>query len=612
MSYIISSLIIIILSSALSCIINKKFEEVVPFITFSIIFILYISGIMGKLIYGNIFIIILASISFISIFYHIKKYNSSVLKNIFTPGFIFFISMYILFFIVHKNRLFTYWDEFTHWGLVVKNMFNLDALGSIEASTDACKGYPPAISLFEYFISSFSKEFEEANCYRAYSIFLIILLLPIFKNFNWKNPIQILLTSIICFILPTVFITNCYSSIYVDCILGIIFSYIIFIYFSETFNTFTFINIGLACGILTLAKASGIGLAIIAYLIILIDLFIIKKISLTYTTNKKNIKKILLSIPFLFILFSKFSWNIYLKLSKANVAWDTSNITFDNIKNLFNGNIEPYQKICLKNFFNTFINFNNTLNSGGTIYLIWILVTIISFKIISKFIIKKKNEILRMKYLFIGLIVGLIIYSISLLILYLFTYSEYEASNVASINRYLNTYFTAILSTIILLVIYFLIKYNNKYTTKIFICIIIFLLCASNYHELLNVTLLYKSSINKTIAERKSYSNINKYHLDYTKDRVFLFSSLDNKFDYWVLRYNIVPVKTNDSYEFSFSSNDNIENTIINENYNYFYVYELNYINKNNVSNFLKKHNLEEKSLYKIEKSSNSLKFIKQ
>ena len=43
------------------------------------------------------------------------------------------------------------WDEFSHWGSVVKSMFLTNGLSVKEGSSLMFKSYPPAISIFEYF-----------------------------------------------------------------------------------------------------------------------------------------------------------------------------------------------------------------------------------------------------------------------------------------------------------------------------------------------------------------------------------------------------------------------------------------------------------------------------
>ena len=80
-----------------------------------------------------------------------KKDKKEIIHNIITPGMIIFGILTIIIFIFERGRMIAEWDEFSHWGSVVKSMFLTNGLSVKEGSSLMFKSYPPAISIFEYF-----------------------------------------------------------------------------------------------------------------------------------------------------------------------------------------------------------------------------------------------------------------------------------------------------------------------------------------------------------------------------------------------------------------------------------------------------------------------------
>lgn len=85
-----------------------------------------------------------------------KRKNKDVIKlwknNFFSKGFYIFLLIYIIVFIYDYNRSFHVWDEWSHWGEMIKEMLRLDQFYSVESSTLLVhKDYPPIIQLLELF-----------------------------------------------------------------------------------------------------------------------------------------------------------------------------------------------------------------------------------------------------------------------------------------------------------------------------------------------------------------------------------------------------------------------------------------------------------------------------
>ena len=117
-------------STAFAIAFKRRIEEAIPTTMFSIIILLYIFGLAKNLEFG-ISVIKLISISLIIyIICSIYKNKKLVGQYILTPGIIIFMVIFFSTVLIHKGRVLMHWDEFSHWGLVVKNMFSLNDFGN--------------------------------------------------------------------------------------------------------------------------------------------------------------------------------------------------------------------------------------------------------------------------------------------------------------------------------------------------------------------------------------------------------------------------------------------------------------------------------------------------
>ncbi|MGH4052342.1 MAG: hypothetical protein ACREVX_13605 [Clostridium sp.] len=530
---------------------DKKIEETLYLWIFIMILILYLSGLVGVLKMGVYIIITLGSISAIFSCYYLYLNRKKFAGNILTPGLVMFLVFFVVNWWAQRGRMLTSWDEFSHWGTVVKNMYIFDALGNHPQSTTTFRGYPPATALFEYLWVKLSGSFSEDNLYRAMNILYFSLVLPIFSNLKWRNYDKIVIRFLLILVLPLAFFQDFYSSIMVDAIMGVMISNVLFTYYVNEISVFKILSISLTLFVLTLTKSAGFGLAIIAIMVIVLDLLITQRANIKSYIKQGNrvnlFKRIaLLLCPILFTLISKYSWSIYLKITKTNVAWNTSKVGLENIKDLFNGNAEHYQMITIKNFFNAITEHFLTDYTFKLSFMSWIVILLAISVMILAFVCKDEEKI-RFKLVVSGIFMGGVLYTGSLLILYVFTYSEYEATNLASYSRYTSTY---ILGVLMFLTATACLKEevnDIKYKLSYPLIILLFLLFTINLTPVTRNIVLAPAYVQNTIVKRQRYEPITNISgiLNYEMDKVYIISVATNGYDYWVSRYNITPVKTN-------------------------------------------------------------------
>lgn len=543
--FIISLLLI---SATLAILFQKRIEECFLISISGIILILYISGLFTTFIPGIYFIYFLIILSLVVFGIIIVKKGIAGLKNytsiLATPGLVAYLFFFCLFWYATRGKLFTVWDEFSHWGLVIKNELAFHDFGNVQGATTIFRGYPPATSLLVYFYSFFAPERFEEYAVRAMALQMISCLMIFFRKARFKEIGKNFSLFVICFILPIAFNKNSYFEIYVDILLGLELASILVSYYVYENSWFKYLNIGLGLSVLCLTKASGVGLSCIFLLIVLLDIIL---------GNRRKEKTRIFGIGLLSVIFGNFSWKLYLKLTATAGAWNTSGMNRDNILSLWRGNLPAYRQ----NTINAFIEFieTQTLTEGLVKF------TFISFLLIFSLIIilliryAEKETAERIKIIAGGVFAGAIIYGTYLLLLYLFTYTEYEAQKLASAGRYLTTYLTAMLTV----VIFFIVDdfQSKKRKTDWYIILTVICLCNIRWFQpLMNLTLQANQNILKSKEYRGQFDKIRQFAstLDFQEDRIYIISqnnTAHDGMDYYVTNYEIAPIPCDQGLKWS-------------------------------------------------------------
>ncbi len=261
---------------------KRKAEEAVPFTITSIIGILYLFYISNALLIG--YYITLGMIAAIYIYaaclaVHrgLVKKEVGVLrryaKQLLTPGMAIFTFLFLALDLLTRNNLVTNWDELRLWAAYPKALYftNQLQLGPDALIYDIMQSYPPGMALFQYFMQKLNGGFVEAKLFWSYGIFAISTLLPALKNFRWKNWWWIILLAVSVPIVPMLFSNSgfdalyMYRTLYVDPLLGLLFSYCLFLAFQEGFSDlYATIRLALGLGALMLMKDAGATLAVMA------------------------------------------------------------------------------------------------------------------------------------------------------------------------------------------------------------------------------------------------------------------------------------------------------------------------------------------------------------
>lgn len=613
MIFLFCMCLFITIAFAITLFYNKRIEEILAPTAMFMILVLYISGLFKNLLIGEYIIIGCAIVSFIMILFYIKKNRLKDIKQYITPGFFALVIFLIFNFVICKGRWLSEGDEFSHWGRATLNMYKWNKYGNcVQPMTLFFPGYPPAVSLWEYFFVCLKSTFSEPYLFAAHNVLCFILMLPIYKKIEWKHWKKALFLLAVLFLIPFIFYRDFWTTVYVDGLLGVWMFYILYVHFSEKENTpFKILKICLALGIYPLVKASGSGLAFLLILIIIVDSFICN------SSEDDWKKKIGMLFGYIIsVVIGKQSWALFLKLINSKAAWNNSSVNISNIVGFLKGDAEGYQYNTVRNFISRFFQVAGW-SDGKFATIDWILIII--FLSFFMYILKIWSR--KQLFLYIGsFMISIGIYAASLLILYCFTFGAYEGPNLASYERYMGS----ILLGIISFIIFTLASESHNFSEKIMITV---LLC---YMVPFGVIVNLNESKQKAIELRLPYENTKEFpdFMDWTKDKVYVIDQGSSGSAHIISSYNAIPVVCSPEWGWSLGpalfegdvwtvdySVDEWENVLLEGEYTYVYIFHKDEQFVEIYSDlFENPKEIEDRALYKMyeENGNTVLKMFKQ
>lgn len=568
MIYLYLLLILLSISTSISFLFHQKIEKTLFLSIFTIVIIEFFSGyILNNLKIGFYIILLIFLLSVIYNIYRIIGNKTFLKKYIFTNGFYIFLLAYCIIIVITYNKFCIENDAFSHWTLIVKNMFNLNTF-AIDKNATINSSYPQGISLFQYFVMNLNGKYSESILYTSIDLTMVCLILSIIKSTNFKNQ---LLNFIFIILFPIVFSQE-YANNYimVDTLLSVTFFVTITKYIYAK-NKFDYIIIIITSTFLIMIKDFGIILLLIFYLYVILNIIFNK-------TAKSS--KTFLILLFIIPMVIKLLWLIIVKEYNVGNVYGASVSTFSAIINIFTFNLNKHEILVTINFIKNIFAQNALV--GFIEAPIFILLTIY---ILLIYLINKKLRSKKIKNILIFLGIGLIIYMFILLSTYLNVFDNYESTTLASYTRYINTYILSIyLTTLIIIITNIKFKYKNC----ILISLSIYFIIVALYSNNINKKHLFFKYNNNFAAFEKSVLNIKKNQKIYfVSQGIYGNSFRPLKYFWLVARYKATPIKLNndgwilgtrkneyDTYTVNKDVND-LRNELLNE-YDYLYIFTVN------------------------------------
>lgn len=393
-------------------------REFIPaFVFSSITCTIYFSGLFGMLFIGSIVVLVAGLIGLVIILREkrTKEIRFSLNPSLF--GFFWTVGSLFFFFLLFRSQLIHY-DNFSHWGIVVKQMLGTDAFPTAQSNLIDFKNYPLGISSFIYYIARFVDSSQPImivaqgllifSCFYAmFGIisekkrFLLYSFLGLgFATLSFFNLTVRINNLLVDFLLP----------IYTLAIFAVAYRY-------RSDPKRAFITALPMIGLLTITKNTGIVFAGIGLTFLFYMVF-------TYAKEIRRRKLIAWAfLLFLFAILPYLSWTWYM-----NTAFSTVSNKFD-LQNM------PAEKTVeqIKEITSLFLRSSTDLSSRPAMGILAFNLLGIGAVSFNFFVTKKKW---RLGKALISLNLIVFIYYIGVLGLYIFSMPLEEAVRLAGFDRY--------------------------------------------------------------------------------------------------------------------------------------------------------------------------------
>lgn len=478
-SYFMPLLFILGISLFNSIIFKTKFEVVVAFSMIESIIITYVLGFWDLRI-GFICSIVLAVLSIPLFFYVRTKGGYSLQDKFFTDLFWVFIVLYTIVFALNLGKTFYKWDEFSHWGMMAKEMFRLDEFYYVEESVLVHhREYPPFTTIMQYMWCKLCGEYKERHLYNAKIVLSLVTLFPVYSwvlDFSQKGKnvigrlgktFGLTFFFIVASNILTIGEAFYYRTIYTEGVLCTLLFLAVFSLFAPVNNRiFHILNIGFVLTAIVLTKQMGIYF----YAFIVFGYFIIRLVRRERLFCVSDLLAVI-GLPVVMWL----CWQIVTKINTPKGQFDSSKFSIENIFAIFDGNAPEYYYATIDTFIEAIINRPIINWPVGVSYVGCLLI----FPIVLAICIKLSKSVdSRQRTIVVGSILELaaVIYIPVMLVLYLFGFGKDEALGLACYDRYFITILYPMLLFLFISVLSILMQEHSKHMNKIWVAGLICLL----------------------------------------------------------------------------------------------------------------------------------------
>jgi hypothetical protein len=488
MVFILPLFYFLVTLASITVLANKPIKLLLPLFFYGVALILYGFALINQLKFGFWFILLAPLIIFAftilrknlftnpdcqptttvtQVRCNLVQIKTQLQSKFLTPTLPIFIFLYIIIVCLNYNRTFTNWDDFSHWGPMIKEMVRLDYLYDVPKSLSVMhQDYPPILQIFEFFLCKLTGSFNEAACFIAVQTFTLA---PLISAIDIKPTrfrlIKLLLSLTTIIILPTITREALfYQTTLQDFPQAIIGGFACYQLLRSTFalNAYThsslnflkWLNFILTLCVIILIKPTGFffyGLCVLIAICVFVHKFRLSSLT------KLRPKIFLFSIVTLILpLLTYLSWQIRVA-HYGNGGQGTWRLT--EILNILTRNVAPWQNETSSNYLKAIFNlmvtkFTLPIPFAGTIelpvsYFGMFALCVLLTLMLSYFFLNKTQVI----ELLLTVILATVAWGTFMWISYQSQFSEGEAIRLASFDRYMPPIFTAILTIFALFLI---------------------------------------------------------------------------------------------------------------------------------------------------------------
>ena len=517
MSFLLPLIYSICIGLCWGAVFKKKFlESLAPAYIFHVLLVIIMGLITNSLLVGLYAGLILTAVGLgTQIFLNRQAITKSGIinytKKAMSEGVLVFIIFFVFCFVLNHGKRYVEWDEFSHWGMFLKESMRLDKFYCTSDLLFAHKDYVPAITIFEYIYCKIGGDLSEADSYRAIQIFGFSMMMLFFESIysifsTYKKSVKYVAVSIMLFlcplIMPFIFCQKdgfrFYHSIYCDFILGLFFAYLL-IEAYKTYSDFSYQCFVLTIGFTGFILSKMMAIAMFPMAVVLL----IATRAITKSLSKKNIYKYILMLGFPLIIWQWFNSYIKNYVSTDESIQSYGNISFSMLKDVFGNATDSSITFIVtlrENYINALIDRNILMNGSYVAVLLILVIVLLELWYFTKDK-EKKNKTLVASICILLFGIG---YAILMYFLYAVCFGEYEATILASYERYMNSFMLG--AIFLALFVYYdskLWDVNKRLFNKLFIGLVIyvFIFNADNVTQILPGTLTNDAALYEEFEE---------------------------------------------------------------------------------------------------------------
>ena len=508
----------------------------------------FIFGLLGKLNLGMESLVLFIGMALILLLAKSGGFRNYLVRSIYAPSTVAFVSLSLISLYKSKDWMLSQWDEFTHWGLVVKAMYEFALLGPATPVEMVAEKYPPGIPLFQYFVMDFSSGWREGLLFWATHLIVIAIIVSVLAKSSYKYLSEIALKLFLALAASSVFFNN-FDNIYADPTLALTFGFLLFVAIqASNLDGRWALILALTAGFVTMTKATGIYFAAAAILVNIVStLFTIK-----FSYGKKLVLAFrpamaaLITVGTVWII-----WRYYALGFEDSIVGPTDTLPtgFNNLTNQ-NEVVTNY----IGAFFDSYINPSYS-TSLPSVY--WTVLCGVFFVIWS--MLSGRKNVKRNIAIGVSLLIttagyfGVILYS------YLTVFGPGEAAGLASYPRYISTWYQGVFFAIVILILSDFSLSKNLYSSpnhdlqtksvrgrrKVSLFIVAFIGVATlssvhNYMLMLNVSKYQGSEVRAPFIPTKEAIRAAQIPQG---SKVYIIANHTVGFEYYVLRYEMAGLK---------------------------------------------------------------------
>lgn len=567
-----------------------------PFIISSIVLILYLFGLFNKLLYGYYFLIILTILNTLFLIYLFST-KKLLLKIFFQSKYLAFLGFLAFTFYINHEYLLICYDEFSAWGIFIKNTFDTNSFHIFSSFPMAGKSYLPGTTLFIYFLAKLQGFLSEDLMVNGLNIIYFSLAATIFDSIKLKNIAELIKRFLLVLLLPLTI--NLWpipgTMILVDLLLGFLFAYILYYLFTTKISLFSLFNFSLLSFLLIEIKITGLVLVLIILLTSLSDFVFFRRKEFKNFLAQFKTKAtaiIYLFLPIISILFTYLSWSFLLKSSSLNT-----------LQPMVNTGFTEYLFISLRACF-------KVLYQQGKAYLLSFLLVFAGLALYLKNLLSKpvKIDFFQKRILLFSLtyLIGALIYVAFLIFVVTVQMPKELSIKAEGMMRYLTTYVVATNFLLVLFALYFD-KGKKLFGITISSLLILILLQVPTtfgfFTKLIKRTHVYESQV-----YRQDYEPIKKI-LNFVNKNDLIYFYGTQEIDILIVNFNLYPFYT----VYLPVNLEEIKQVNKNDSKLWLYIYKYDQAFIDNYSGIFKQNQelIENNTLYLIENIDNQLTFIK-